>query len=248
MARQLIRTGVITETNATHYLTIKIVDTNKNDFVSGDDELLKEITSREEKLKVLCMLINHSSINFCSRHYMTGTLKEILSKIKKLSQEEYNLAYEKYRDLNPYNPYAPYKILEKLHPDIEQFIDNSPNREIYHNIKMGLSVFDARDKILKVYASLTNQSFEEVKKQFLKCLGCDNCFDCCKMFNMEHTEDLNDCQCGYFSFRTLITNLGKFDCFKDTESFATRFLSNELKIVGLKRKIPEDNNLWQYII
>ena len=247
MGQQISATGVVFETDMEHYIILKIHNTDKT-YLDWKCEERIEITLPEQKIELLCKLVDHADMKLCCKTYLKGPLQEILQEIEKIDSSIYPIANMKFGKFNPYEPYQPYKLLASIHPNIDEFVNKSRYKNTYVNISLGIKILDIREKILEGYAKLSNQSFEQLKSKFVNNKNREDCFACCKMFNIQHSEEFRDCQCDYCEAQDLLNLLTIFGCFDNVEEFTKRFISPEIKIVGLKRKFPNKVNPNAYII
>lgn len=108
-------------------------------------------------------------------------------------------------------------------------------------------LYDFKDVLIKEYSSRLLADEQTVRETINKIIEEeDNCFFCCKMLNMTCSYDIDECMCGFYSYRTIKKQLDELNCFDNTAEFAKTFLSLDYKIVGLKIGYA-DYNRWSYI-
>ena len=122
---------------------------------------------------------------------------------------------------------------------------DSYNENKNHNELQKL-LYDFKEVLIKEYASKLFASEQQVKDTINSIIEKEDCFYCCNMFNMCCSCDMDDCMCGFYSYKTIKKQLDELNCFDDMEKFAKDFLSIEYKIIGLKLEYTDENK-WDYI-
>ena len=108
-------------------------------------------------------------------------------------------------------------------------------------------LYSLKEPLVEEYAS-THKLDKEKQLDFIsEILSHQDCFSCCSMFDMGHTKDIEDCICGFYSYKTIKKQLDELNCFDDINAFVKKFLSSEYKFVALKLEYGEDENRWDYI-
>lgn len=108
-------------------------------------------------------------------------------------------------------------------------------------------LYSLKELLIQEYASTYNLDKDKQLDFINEILSHQDCFSCCSMFDMGHTKDVEDCMCGFYSYKTIKKQLDELNCFDNVNVFVKKFLSPEYKFVALKLEYGEDENEWDYI-
>lgn len=237
----LVATGVTINTPDNFVFKVKIVDKNQTNF---DALEIIEKTEPLEKIALFESFINRAHVEFCDNSCSFEMLDEILENVKKINKSEYERLNENYSRFKPYEPLA---VLQKLHPNFEEYVNTSLHKKKLKNVLLCNKLTMVKNAFVNEYAKSLGVSFEEANKMLNKITDPDQKYFCCKMFGIKRTYEWSDCRCGFSTFEDIKEQLDKHSCFENISAFAKRFLFGDLKIVGLKQT-PPIINFSKYII